>query len=70
MLSPVILALAPLYIFLGVVIVRKLRKPTCRVCALREFCPNRESDHSDKTSQPCWSCGQTGPCAASTRDAK
>ncbi len=70
MLSPVLLALAALYTVFGVVVVRRLRKPTCRVCLYRQFCPSRESEHTEKTNKPCWSCGQTGQCATPTQDAK
>jgi hypothetical protein len=70
MLPPVILVLAALYAVLAVVIIRRLRKPTCRVCLLRQFCPNRESEHSKLTNKPCWSCGETHNCTTPAPDAK
>ena len=71
MFSPVILGLGALYAVLGVVIFRRLRKPTCRVCLLRQFCPNRESEYVKLApGKPCWSCGKTAGCATPTQDAK
>jgi hypothetical protein len=70
MLPPVLLALAALYTVIGVVIIRRLRKPTCRVCLYRQFCPNREPVHADVTRKPCWSCGQSAECAAPSGDWK
>ncbi len=62
MLSPIVLALAAFYSFVGAVIIRRFRKPTCRVCLYREFCPNRESENSGHSTKPCWSCGQPAGC--------
>ena len=73
MFSPIVFAgavVTALYGVLGVVIVRRLRKPTCRICLFRQSCPNRESDYSEPTRKQCWSCGQTVQCAAPTQDAK
>jgi hypothetical protein len=67
MFNPIVLAgavVTALYGVLGVAIVRKLRKPTCRVCLYRGSCPNRETEHLDSTRKQCWSCGQTAECAA------
>jgi len=66
MFSPVIMALVALYIILGFVVVRRFRKPTCRVCLYREFCPSRESEYAESSGKQCWSCGQTVRCSAST----
>ena len=66
MFSAILLAVAALYAVFGAVIVRRLRKPTCRVCLNRQICPNRESEHSQPNRQPCWSCGQTIACAEPT----
>ena len=41
MLSPMLYALGVLYAALGVVILRRARKPSCRECLLRGYCPNR-----------------------------
>jgi hypothetical protein len=59
---------AMLYGVLGTVIVRRSRRPTCRVCLYRGFCPSRDSGVL-KTTQPCWSCGQTA-CAEPTPKAE
>jgi hypothetical protein len=59
MLSPIILALAAFYAVVGVVIVRRVRKPTCRVCLFRQFCPNRQGEYLDSAGKPCWSRDQT-----------
>ena len=66
MFTPILVAAAAvttLYGVLGVVIARRLRKPTCRVCLYRGFCPNRESDLLNTAGKPCWSCGQTTACS-------
>ena len=70
MLPTVIVAFAAFYTVVGVVIIRRLRKPTCRVCLLRQFCPNRESEHSERASKPCWSCGQPTECAEPVQNSK
>lgn len=62
MFSPVLIALATLYVVLGFVIFRRLRKPTCRVCLLRQSCPNRELEHFDAARTQCWRCGQATEC--------
>jgi len=67
---PILLALAVLYTIAGIVIIRRFRKPTCRVCVYREFCPNRESEHSDATAKPCWSCGRPVACSGPAPDSK
>jgi hypothetical protein len=67
MLSPIVLvgaAITALYSVLGAAIVRRLRKPTCRVCLYRGVCPNRETEYLDSARKQCWSCGQTTECAA------
>jgi hypothetical protein len=66
-LLPVILSLTVLWSVFGVVIIRRLRKPTCRVCLFRQFCPNRESQHSESASKPCWSRGRIEPCTTPTQ---
>ena len=59
MLSPIIiLALGAFYSVFGVVIVRRAFKPTCRVCLLRQFCPNRPGENLNSTGKPCWSRDQ------------
>ena len=65
MFSPIVLAgaaVTALYGALGVVIVRRLRKPTCRICLYRGICPNRESEHGNATHKPCWSCSEATEC--------
>jgi len=52
LLLPVILSLTVLWLVFGVVITRRLGKPTCRVCIFRQFCRNRESQHSNPTNKP------------------
>ncbi len=61
MLFPVLLALLALYTVFGIVVIRRFRKPTCRVCLYRQLCPNRESENSKNIGKQCWSCGQTSP---------
>jgi hypothetical protein len=58
MFSPLILALAGFYGVLGVVIIRRVLKPTCRVCLFRQSCPKRQCEHPTVTSKPCWSRDQ------------
>ena len=70
MLSPILFGIAAFYAALGVVIVRRFRKPTCRVCLLRQSCPNRQLEYADPTRKQCWSCGQAISCIEPTRDAK
>ena len=70
MFSGIILAMAVVSTVVTVAAVLRMRKPTCRVCLYREFCPNRESEHSKPASKPCWSCGETGQCAAPAQDVK
>jgi hypothetical protein len=59
MLSPMVLALGAFYTVVGVVIVRRVCKPTCRVCLFRQFCPNRQGEHLNSAGKPCWSRDQT-----------
>ena len=59
MLSPIVLALGAFYMVVGVVIVRRARQPTCRVCLFRQFCPNRQGGHLNSGGKPCWSRDQT-----------
>ena len=59
MLSPVVLALGAFYTVVGVVIVRRAYKPTCRVCLFRQFCPNRQGEHLNSAGKPCWGRDQT-----------
>ena len=59
MLSLTILALAAFYTVVGVVIVRRAYKPTCRVCLFRQFCPNRQREHLNSAGKPCWNRDQT-----------
>jgi hypothetical protein len=70
MFTPILLTVAAvstaLYTVLAVVTFRRLRKPTCRVCLNREFCPNRELEHADPNRKQCWSCGQIRECAEPT----
>jgi hypothetical protein len=67
MINPVLLAAASVftafYTGLGVAALRRLRKPTCRVCLYRGFCPSRDTEISKPNSQPCWRCGQASACA-------
>jgi len=62
MFSRILLTVAAVSTVFTVAAVRRLRKPTCRVCLYRQFCPNRESEYSSKSTKPCWSCGQNSPC--------
>ena len=59
MLSPIILALAGFYTVVGVVIVRRAFKPTCRICLFRQYCPNRQGENLNLRGKPCWSRDQT-----------
>jgi hypothetical protein len=61
-----LLILAGIYMIFGAAIVRRLRKPTCRVCLFRQACLNRAFEYSDPARKPCWSCGEPAPCADST----
>ena len=70
MFSPIIFALAAVYTVFGVVIIRRFRKPTCRVCLLRQSCPNRKLEYADSTRKQCWSCDQTVSGVEPTPDAK
>ncbi len=55
MLSPITLALTAFYTVVGVVIVRRAYKPTCRICLFRQSCPNRPRDDPRFKGKPCWS---------------
>jgi hypothetical protein len=68
LLLAVVLSLTVLYVVFGAVIARRLRTPTCRVCLFRQFCLNRESQHSKPTSKPCWGCGRIDPCTTPKQD--
>jgi positive regulator of sigma E activity len=70
MFPPVLIGIAAFYIALGVVVVRKVRKPTCRVCLLRKSCPNRNLEYADPARKQCWSCGQVISAIQSTPDIK
>lgn len=70
LISIAALTLTALYAVFGVAVVRRLRKPTCRVCLFRQSCPNRELEYAEPKRKQCWSCGQTVQCAAPTQDAK
>ena len=54
MFSPAILAITAFYTVFGVVIIRRVCKPTCRICLFRQFCPNRQREHLKLTGKPCW----------------
>jgi len=47
-------ALVAFYTVLAVVIVRRLRKPTCRICLFRQGCPNRPDRLPDPSCKPCY----------------
>ena len=70
MTTPILLTLAALYTVFGIVVVRRFRKPTCRVCLYRQVCPNRESLGADAKCQPCWSCGRTTACSGPDQNSK
>jgi hypothetical protein len=53
-LSYLMYALAGVYTVLGVGIVRRLRKPTCRICLFREGCPHRPDGFGDASGKPCY----------------
>lgn len=53
------LAILPLIFSLGWVIFQRLRRPSCRVCLFRRFCPNRELEYYEPTRNPCWNRSQT-----------
>jgi len=59
MFSTALLAFGAFYVVVGVVIVRRLYKSTCRVCLFRQFCPNRQGEHLNSAGKPCWSRDQT-----------
>ena len=47
-------ALAAVYGAVGLVVLRRLFEPSCRVCAHRHSCPNREGNHpSEAASLTC-----------------
>jgi hypothetical protein len=58
MFAPIILSVGVFYAVVGAVIVQRVRKPTCRVCLLRQFCPNRKREHLKSRGKPCWSRDQ------------
>jgi hypothetical protein len=41
--SPVMYLFAVFYALFGVLVIRRMRKPTCRICLYRKGCPNRRS---------------------------
>jgi len=41
--SPVMYLFAAFYALFGVLVIRRMRKPTCRNCLHRKGCPNRRS---------------------------
>ena len=43
--------LAPIYLIIGVVVVRRAFRPSCRVCLYRHSCPNREGDHPSEAAK-------------------
>ena len=45
MLLPILVAFAVVFVVFGIVIARRLRKPTCRICLFRSACPNRELEY-------------------------
>jgi hypothetical protein len=55
----ILLLFAAFFVVFGVVILRRLRQPTCRICLFRSTCPNRESECYDPSKKTCWSREQT-----------
>jgi len=55
MLLAILVTFAVVFVVFGVVIARRLRQPTCRICLFRSVCPNRESEYFDPSRKPCWS---------------
>lgn len=64
--SPVAYLFIAVYAVLGVFLVRKLRKPTCRVCLYRKGCPHRKSSFADRGGVPCYERESTNSSAASS----
>ena len=58
-ITPIISALAAFYAVVGVVIVPRAYKPTCRICLFRQFCPNRQGEHLNSAGKPCRHDDQT-----------
>jgi|HubBroStandDraft_3_1064219.scaffolds.fasta_scaffold00012_21 hypothetical protein len=59
MLSSITLPLAAFYTLVGIVIIRRLRKPTCRISLFRQLSPNRQGEHLSSAGKPCWGRDQT-----------
>ena len=52
--SSLIYFFAAVYGIVGVVVLRRAFKPSCRICLHRDACPNREGDHpSDAVRSTC-----------------
>lgn len=52
--SHLIYLLAAVYGIVGVVVLRRAFKASCRICLHRDVCPNREGDHpSDEAKSTC-----------------
>lgn len=58
-LSHLMYALAACYVVAGILILRRLRKPTCRICLFRQGCPDRPDDFPDPGRKPCYDRDQT-----------
>jgi hypothetical protein len=52
--SPVIDLFAVPYPLFGVLVIRRRRKPTCRICLYRKGCSNRRSRFLELSGVPCY----------------
>ncbi len=46
--------LAAFYGVIGLLLVRKAQKPTCRICGHREYCPTRQQAQRDPSIKRCY----------------
>ena len=45
---------AAFYAVFGVLVIRRLRRPSCRICLLRQGCPNRKGRFLGRGGMPCY----------------
>jgi hypothetical protein len=53
-LSPITYLFGVFYILIGVVVVRRAYKPSCRICLHRRGCPSRKSHFLNRGGVPCY----------------
>lgn len=49
-----LIGLAAFYGAIGLLVVRRAKKPTCRVCGHREYCPTRRLSQRDPSIKRCY----------------